>query len=123
VLAVIGVVTSPDVPLLISESRRGVTAAGYRHCFEVTTTLGRRPHRLPVDDNSTRSSVPLAGVSNIARASVVFVEGPPPPNAFQTAWFGASVPVASDRSTGGVGLSSGGDAVNLFDAVGLGSQA
>jgi uncharacterized protein YjiK/2',3'-cyclic-nucleotide 2'-phosphodiesterase (5'-nucleotidase family) len=72
------------------------------------------------------SAVALNGITSIgAGESVIFIESSDPvaiAAAFRANWFGASPP-ASPRigtySGSGVGLSTGGDAVNLFDASGV----
>ncbi len=95
--------------------------------FEVTNTgtsaVDITGWRIDDNSNSFGSSVALNGVTSIApRQSVVFIEGDASTaSAFKTAWFGSNVP--SDFTIGtysgsGVGLSTGGDAVNLFDASG-----
>jgi Lamin Tail Domain len=79
-----------------------------------------------MDDNSNSFStaVALTGVASIAPGqSVVFIESTVPVDigAFETAWFGGSVPSGFTVGTyggPGVGLSTNGDAVNLFDAGG-----
>jgi hypothetical protein len=78
-----------------------------------------------VDDSSNAfaSAIALTGVSSIAPGqSVIFVEGnAATAAAFKTAWFGASVPAGfaiGSYSGSGIGLSTDGDAVNLFDATG-----
>jgi uncharacterized protein YjiK len=78
-----------------------------------------------MDDNSNSSSVSVAlnGVTSIAPGqSVIFIEGDATKAAaFTTAWFGATTPAGfaiGTYSGGGVGLSTSGDAVNLFDAMG-----
>jgi uncharacterized protein YjiK len=78
-----------------------------------------------IDDssNGVATAVPLAGVSSLAPGkSAVFLEGDDTkPALFKTAWFGGSVPtdLAVGTYTGsGVGLSSSGDGVNVFDAAG-----
>ena len=78
-----------------------------------------------VDDssNSFASAITLNGVTTItAGESVIFLEGQPAvANAFKAAWFGANVPAGLQVGTytgSGIGLSTDGDAVNLFDAVG-----
>ncbi len=95
--------------------------------FEVTNT-GTGPVALTgfkMDDNSNAfaNAVALSGVSSIApRQSVVFIEGnASTASAFTSAWFGTAVPAGfaiGSYSGSGVGLSTGGDAVNLFDAQG-----
>ena len=71
------------------------------------------------------SPVSLNGISNIGPGeSVIFMETSAPESkraAFLTAWFGANHPPAlqvGSYTGGGVGLSTGGDAVNIFDTGG-----
>jgi uncharacterized protein YjiK len=78
-----------------------------------------------MDDNSDAfgSAVPLNGVSSLAPGeSAVFVEGDSTKvTAFEEAWFGSSVPAGFKIGTysgSGVGLSEGGDQVNVFDSTG-----
>ena len=78
-----------------------------------------------MDDNSTAfgSAVPLNGVTSVAPGqSVIFLEPPTPVyiNGFMTAWFGATLQRPGHRHLWwlGVGLSTCGDAVNLFDPGG-----
>ncbi|MBI1371298.1 MAG: hypothetical protein GC159_00850 [Phycisphaera sp.] len=73
--------------------------------------------------NAFASAVALNGVTSIAAGqSVVFIEGDATTVAnFETAWFGGSVPAGFTIGTysgSGIGLSTGGDGVNLFDASG-----
>jgi uncharacterized protein YjiK len=93
--------------------------------FEVTNT-GATPVELTgwkIDDssNALNSAVPLTGVPSIAPGeSAIFTEGEHSA-AFKSAWFGASVPAGlqiGSYSGSGVGLSTDGDAVNLFDSFG-----
>jgi uncharacterized protein YjiK len=95
--------------------------------FEVTnnggTAVDLTGYRMDDNSNVFASSVALAGVAAIAPGqSVVFVEGDAArAAALQTAWFGATVPAGfaiGTYSGGGVGLSTGGDSVNLFDGGG-----
>jgi len=88
-----------------------------------TTTVDLTGWRMDDGSNAFGSSVALTGVTSIAAGqSAVFLEGTAGTvTNFQSAWFGASVPVgfaAGTYSGGGVGLSTGGDAVNVFDASG-----
>ncbi len=78
-----------------------------------------------MDDNSNSfgSASALNGITSIAPGkSVIFIEGDASTaSAFKTAWFGTNVPsgfTIGTYSGSGVGLSTGGDAVNLFDASG-----
>ncbi len=78
-----------------------------------------------MDDSSDAfgSAVPLNGVSSLAPGeSAVFVEGDSTKvTAFEEAWFGDNVPAGFKIGTysgSGVGLSEGGDGVNVFDSTG-----
>jgi hypothetical protein len=104
--------------------------------FEVTnlggTTVDISGWRM--DDNSYAfgSSVALRGVTQILGGhSVIFIESGPSPDPvvdpalikkFCQNWYGADTPPASVQigtyGGSGVGLSTGGDAVNLFDGLG-----
>lgn len=79
-----------------------------------------------VDDNSNSfaSSVSLNGVTSIVGGqSVVFIDGNAATAAsFTSNWFGASVPAGfaiGYYSGSGVGLSTGGDAINIYNASGV----
>ena len=83
-----------------------------------------------MDDNSyaSGSAVALAGISSIAAGeSVIFIETSGTHTAagnaaaFKTLWFGAKAPAGlqiGSYSGSGVGLSTSGDAVTIFDASG-----
>ncbi len=85
-----------------------------------------------IDDNSNSfgSAVALRGVTSIAPGkSVVFIEGLADGStdktideSFSNTWFGTATPPAGvaigNYGGAGVGLSTGGDAVNIFDASG-----
>ncbi len=77
-----------------------------------------------VDDNSNSfvSSVALAGISSIgAGQSVIFIEGAAANANFLSTWFGANAPAGLQigrYSGAGIGLGTGGDAVNLYNAAG-----
>jgi Lamin Tail Domain/PEP-CTERM motif len=73
---------------------------------------------------TTPSPVPLTGVTSIAPGqSVIFIEGASSVNAgFINTWFGGVPPAGltiGNYSGGGVGLSTGGDAVNIFNGSGV----
>lgn len=79
-----------------------------------------------VDDSSNAfaTAIALNGITSIAPGeSVIFIEGPPSiVDTFKTVWFGASPPAGLQIGTyqgSGIGLSTGGDAVNLFTAGGV----
>lgn len=97
--------------------------------FEVTNTSGSAISITgwKVDDSSNAfaSAVALSGISSIASGeSVIFMEtGTPAATValFTSAWFGAGAPAGlqlGSYSGSGIGLSTGGDAVVLFDASG-----
>ncbi len=69
---------------------------------------------------SAGTAVVLVGISSIAPGeSVIFVEDVNKIPTFLTNWFGASPPANLQiGSVAGPGLSSGGDAVNIYDAAG-----
>lgn len=83
-----------------------------------------------MDDNSNSfaSSVALSGITSIAPGeSVIFIESTVSNqativNTFKTVWFGSNVPSGLQIGTyqgSGVGLGTGGDAVNLYTAAGI----
>jgi hypothetical protein len=82
------------------------------------------------DESANPNSAPLLGISSIsAGESVIFVELASGGNAatlinlFKSTWFGASVPAGLKIGTytqgvaGGVGLSTGGDQINIFSGT------
>lgn len=96
--------------------------------FEVTNTgaaaVGISGWKMDDNSNSFASSVALNGISSIgAGESVIFIESAASPAAaFKTLWFGASAPAGLQIGTytgSGVGLSTAGDAVNLFNGAGV----
>jgi hypothetical protein len=79
-----------------------------------------------MDDSSATfgSSVALTGISSIAAGeSVIFIEGTGSANAtFLSTWFGANAPAGlqiGNYSGSGVGLSTSGDGVTIFNASGV----
>jgi len=102
------------------------TAAVGADWFEVTNTGGRAIdiQGWKVDDSSESyaGALPLLGVTSIAAGeSVIFLETATPAatrSAFLSTWFGANPPAAlqvGSYTGSSIGLSSGGDAVNLYD--------
>jgi len=97
--------------------------------FEVTNigTAAQVISGWKMDDNSNSfgSSVALNGITSIAPGeSVIFIESASSTIAatFKTLWFGANPPANLQIGTysgSGVGLSTGGDAVNLYNAAGV----
>jgi hypothetical protein len=78
-----------------------------------------------VDDNSNSfgSALLLNGITSIAAGqSIIFVEGSATTaTSFKTNWFGANVPASlavGYYSGSGIGLSTAGDAVNIYNAAG-----
>ena len=120
--------------LVISEVNPGGSSASYgADWFELTNTgaLSLDITGWKMDDSSAASgmAVALRGITSIgAGESVIFTEGNSTGSTdatiwanFETAWFGSSVP-ASFKIGGyggsGVGLSTGGDGIAIFDGGG-----
>ncbi len=101
--------------------------------FEVTNTTARAVNisgwKMDDSSGSPAAAVPLSGITSIASGeSVIFIEMPASGNAatyianFKTVWFGDNAPANLQVGTytgGGVGLSTGGDAVNLYNSGGV----
>ncbi|SHF99672.1 Por secretion system C-terminal sorting domain-containing protein [Flavobacterium fluvii] len=99
--------------------------------FEVTNngTVALDITGWKVDDNSNTftAAVPLAGITSIAPGeSAIFIEAATADAAtitanFKSTWFDTNVPAGFQIGTytgSGIGLSTGGDALNLFNASG-----
>ncbi|MCW1886864.1 esterase-like activity of phytase family protein [Luteolibacter flavescens] len=77
-----------------------------------------------MDDSAPNlsTSVPLVGITSIAPGeSVIFLEVANKTTDFINVWFGGNAPAGLQFGTyvgSGVGLSTGGDAINLFDSAG-----
>ncbi len=98
--------------------------------FEVTNTTNSAIDitgwKMDDNSNSFATSVALNGITSIAAGeSVIFIETADLPGksaSFLSNWFGANTPAGlriGSYTGSGVGLSSGGDAVNLFDSAGV----
>jgi uncharacterized protein YjiK len=122
--------TAPvQTPLIVSEaapwgSGNGTYNADWWELTNVSAqTVDLSGWKLDDDSNSFGSAVALNGVGSLAPGqSAVFIEGDASKAAaFKTAWFGASVPAGfliGTYSGSGIGLSTGGDQVNVFNADG-----
>lgn len=112
--------------VVISEVHSTGSSSSYACDFFELTNTGAASVDIAgwkMDDNSNSydAAVALTDVTSIAPGqSVVFIEGDATDvAAFETAWFGSNVPAgfAIGCYTGsGIGLSSNGDSVNIFDA-------
>lgn len=119
-----------NTTLIISEVHSGGSGNGTYNAdwFEVTNAgfaaVNIGGWRVDDSSNAFASAVPLAGVTSIAPGqSVVFVDASAPIDlgTFTSAWFGPGVPpnlVIGTYGGSGIGLGTGGDAVNLFDGAG-----
>src|SRR6185295_4383400 len=98
--------------------------------FEVTNigsaTANIAGWKMDDDSHSFNTAVALNGITNIAPGeSVIFMETTDLPGksaAFRTLWFGANPPAnlhIGSYNGAGVGLSTAGDQVNLFDSAGI----
>ncbi len=123
-----GTITAPPAvritEVMPTGSSNGTYAADW---WELTntgsTTVDLGGWKMDDESDSLATAVALNGVASLAPGdSAVFIEGDATKvAAFESAWFGSSVPVGFQIGTysgSGVGLSSGGDQVNLFDASG-----
>jgi uncharacterized protein YjiK len=119
----------PDVTITEADPTGSATGDGYEtDWFELTnagsTAVDVSGWKMDDSSNAFGTAVPLEGVSTIEPGeSVLFIETDEPAKVgvFETAWFGtASVPglKVGTYHGSGVGLSSGGDAVNLFESDG-----
>jgi uncharacterized protein YjiK len=128
-----GTIHNPPPPLpevTITEVDPTGSSAAYATDWFELTNVGTKAVTLSgwkMDDNSNSfgNAVALEGVSTIEPGeSVLFIEtelGASKVSVFETAWFGSSVPAGLKVGTyhgSGVGLSSGGDQVNIFEADG-----
>ncbi len=98
--------------------------------FEVTntgsSTVNLSGWKMDDNSNSFAASVPLNGIISIAPGeSVIFLETATPASTVQlflSNWFGANTPAGlqvGSYTGNGVGLGTGGDAVNLYNSAGL----
>ena len=101
--------------------------------FEITNTgstaIDISGWRVDDNSNSFGSSVALAGVTSIgAGESVIFIERGSAVdattliNSFKSLWFGSNVPAGIQIGTytgSGIGLGTGGDAVNIYNSSGV----
>jgi uncharacterized protein YjiK len=126
-----GTIVSPPPPpsVEITEvsptgSSNGTYAADWWELTNTgTTAVDLSGWKMDDESNALANSVALNGVSILAPGhSAVFIEGDATKaTAFESAWFGAGVPAGFQVGTysgSGVGLGSGGDQVNIFDAAG-----
>ncbi len=134
--ALAAIASSASANIIITEAHSmGNSNATYgRDWFELTNT-GNSPVNITgwkVDDDSNAfgSALTLQGVTSIpAKTSVIFMEagsadttGSVATTAFKDAWFGSNVPsgfLIGFYTGSGIGLSSGGDQVNIFDSTGV----
>ena len=134
-LAITDVVNETPVPALIisevspwSSSDSPFTADWFEVTNTGATTVNITGWRVDDNSNAFASSLPLTGITSIAPGeSVIFLETSASNQAtvianFKSTWFGANVPAnlqVGSYTGSSIGLSSGGDAVNLFDSTGV----
>ncbi|MEH1863566.1 MAG: SdiA-regulated domain-containing protein [Nostoc sp.] len=87
-----------------------------------TSALDITGWKIDDDSNNFASSVTLSGITSIgAGESVIFIEGATVNTTFLSNWFGANPPVGlkiGNYSGSGIGLSTNGDAVNIYNSTG-----
>ncbi|RFO94847.1 PEP-CTERM sorting domain-containing protein [Rhodoferax lacus] len=122
--------TPAQAAITITEVAPWGSASGYAaDWFELTNTgsssVSITGWKMDDNSNSYSTAVALNGISSIAAGqSVIFMETTTPSTTitnFLNSWFGSSVPASllvGSYSGSGVGLSAGGDAVNIFDGSG-----
>lgn len=128
-LAVTDITEAPS--LIISEvapwsSGNSIVGADWFEVTNVSTSaVNITGWRMDDESNSFTTAVALNGITSIAPGeSVIFIESNSPAtvvNSFKSVWFGSSASASLQIGTytgSGVGLSTGGDAVNLFNATG-----
>ncbi len=125
----------PPVPTLIisevspwSSGNSPVGADWFEVTNTGTTAVNITGWKIDDNSNSFAQAIALNGITSIAAGeSVIFLESSasnPAATAiasFKSVWFGANVPPALQVGSyqgGGVGLSTGGDAVNLYNSSG-----
>ncbi|MBD2464131.1 ExeM/NucH family extracellular endonuclease [Oscillatoria sp. FACHB-1407] len=123
-------ITEAAAPLIISEvapwssgNSPGVAADWFEVTNTSTTAVDITGWRIDDNSNNFASSVALSGVTSLAPGqSAIFIEGDATrATAFVNTWFGGTLPanvLIGTYSGSGVGLGTGGDAVNLFNAGG-----
>jgi hypothetical protein len=129
-------IASAHAGIIISEAHpngSGGTNGYGADFFELTNTgaaaVDITGWKMDDNSNSFASAVALRGVTSINPGqSVVFIEGDATGSTdstiwanFESSWFGSNVPAGftiGGYGGSGVGLSTGGDAVNIFDAAG-----
>ncbi len=125
---------APTASIIISEVDASGSSMSYAgDWFELTNTTSSAIDitgwKMDDSSNAFLSAVALRGVTSIAAGkSVIFIEGASTSTgdstlnaAFLAAWFGANVPAnvtLANYGGTGVGLSTGGDAVNIFNSTG-----
>jgi hypothetical protein len=129
-LVVLGGASRLHADIIVSEfhptgSSNGSYAADWIELTNTgTSSVDLVGWRFDDNSNSFASSLELTGVASLAAGqSAVFIEGNTgTATAFTTAWFGANVPVGftiGAYSGSGIGLGSGGDAINIYNAAGV----
>ena len=85
-----------------------------------TTALDITGWKMNDSAASFGSAGPLNGITSIAAGeSVIFVDGSTKPSVFTAHWFGSNIPSGFQIGYyGGPGLSTGGDSVTIYDALG-----
>ncbi|CAN5584747.1 hypothetical protein BH10BAC2_BH10BAC2_11120 [soil metagenome] len=125
--------TPGSSPLIISEvapwssgNSPGVAADWFEVTNTGTSAVDITGWKMDDNSNAFASSVALSGITSIAAGeSVIFIETNDLPGktaAFLSTWFGANAPVGlriGNYTGSGVGLSTSGDAVNLYNAAGV----
>ena len=122
-------VNTARAAVIVSEVNANGSSAAYSgDWFELTNTgaaaVGIGGWKVDDGSNLFGSAIALTGVSSIDPGqSAIFIEGSAATaTSFINTWFGGTAPAGfaiGSYSGSGIGLSSGGDAVNIFDGGGV----
>ena len=106
-----------------SSSNSPVAADWFELTNKGTSAVNITGWKFDDNSNSFASAVALSGIANIgAGESVIFLEGATINANFRPNWFGANPPASlqiGNYTGSGVGLSTSGDAVNIYNAAGV----
>jgi phospholipase/lecithinase/hemolysin/DNA-binding XRE family transcriptional regulator len=106
-----------------SSSSSPVAADWFELTNKGTSAVNITGWKFDDNSNSFASAVALSGITSIgAGESVIFIEGATINAMFRPNWFGANPPASlqiGNYTVSGVGLSTSGDAVNIYNATGV----
>ncbi|MDK2461689.1 putative Ig domain-containing protein, partial [Aphanizomenon sp. PH219] len=106
-----------------SSSSSPVAADWFELTNKGTSAVNITGWKFDDNSNSFASAVALSGITSIgAGESVIFIEGATINSIFRSNWFGVNPPAnlqIGNYTGSGIGLSTSGDAVNIYNAAGV----